>query len=333
VALLGEQLVVGAPRADDTVADAGIVYLFDGATGQLLQTFRDPPQGAFDQFGFTVATGPRTLLVGAPGPSRVYLFDPILPAAGGARRAAIASGPLAATVASECGNGLVEGDEACDDGNAIDTDDCRNDCTRGPCCTLDPVADPNALCDDGNKCTTDKVDPVLGCVYSPSGAPGCCEADVDCPGGTCRVCAGCFIYHWDCCDTGSRCVDGPEPACVGKTCVEAAFCQCEGKLACDEDAPVPDDVQALFASACAPLQQLLSSSTPDGSVTKAELVSARQMTRIARIALRKTVRMARARVRAGQLSAQCRKKIVRDIRKLRQAIPRGKRLRRCLASG
>src|SRR5262249_11446880 len=85
VALLGDQLVVGAPRADDTVADAGIVYLFDGATGQLLQTFRDPPQGAFDQFGFTVATGPRALLVGSPGPSRVYLFDPIVPAAGFAR--------------------------------------------------------------------------------------------------------------------------------------------------------------------------------------------------------------------------------------------------------
>jgi cysteine-rich repeat protein len=335
VALLGEQLVVGAPRADDTVADAGLVYLFD-ASGQLRQTFRDPPQGAFDQFGFTVATGPRALLVGAPGPSRVYLFDPIVPAAGVARSASVASlasGPLAAAVASECGNGLVEGNEACDDGNAIDTDDCRNDCTRGPCCTLDPIADPVARCDDGDRCTTEVLDPVLGCVYSPSGLAGCCESDADCPGGTCRVCAGCFIYHWDCCDTGSRCVDGPEPACVGKTCVEAAFCQCEGKLACDEGDPVPADVQALFGSACAPLQQLLSSSTPDGSVTKQELVSARQMTRSARIALRKTIRMARARVRSHEMSPQCRKKVVRDIRKLRQAIPRGKRLRRCLASG
>ncbi len=178
---------------------------------------------------------------------------------------------------------------------------------------------------------------MLGCVYSPSGAPGCCESDVDCPGGTCRVCAGCFIYHWDCCDTGSRCVDGPEPACVGKTCVEAAFCQCEGKLACDDDGgSIPADVQALFASACAPLQQLsseLSGTTPDGSVTREELVTARRMTKSARVALRKTVRMARARVRAGELSGPCRKQIVRDIRKLRQAIPRGKRLRRCLASG
>jgi cysteine-rich repeat protein len=335
VALLGEQLVVGAPRADDTVADAGLVYLFDGATGQLLQTFRDPPQGAFDQFGFAVATGPRVLLVGAPGPSRVYLFDPIVPAAGIARRAAVvqaAAAPLAATVASTCGNGLVEGSEACDDGNAIDTDDCRNDCTKGPCCALDPVADPVALCDDDDRCTTDAIDPALGCVYTPSGAPGCCTSDDDCPGGTCRVCTGCFIYHWDCCDVGSRCVEGPEPACIGKTCVEAAFCQCEGKLDCGEAGSVPDDVQGLFGAACEPLQQL-SNETPDGSVTKEDLVHARQMTRSARVALRKTLRMARARTRAGEMSAQCRKRIVHDVKAIRQAIPRGKRLRRCLAAG
>ena len=52
---------------------------------------------------------------------------------------------------------------------------------------------------------------------------------------------------------------------------------------------IPGDVQALFASGCAPLQQLsseLSSATPDGSVTKEELVTARRMTKSARVALR-----------------------------------------------
>jgi cysteine-rich repeat protein len=331
VALLDDELVVGAPRADDTVADAGLVYLFDGASGALRQTFRDPPQGAFDQFGFTVATGPRALLVGSPGPSRVYLFDPIVPAAGGIRSAAVVRAPLAA-VGATCGNGLVEGDEACDDGNAIDSDDCRNDCTRGLCCSLDPVSDPVARCDDGDRCTTDALDPVLGCVYTASGAPGCCQSDTDCPGGICRICAGCFVYPWECCDVGSHCVGGPEPACVGKTCVEAAFCQCEGKLDCGETDPVPGDVQSLFGAACAPLQQL-SSATPDGSVTREELLSARQMTKSARVALRKTIRMARARARSGAMSTACRKKVVRDVRALRQAIPRGKHLRRCLTTG
>jgi cysteine-rich repeat protein len=27
-----------------------------------------------------------------------------------------------------CGNGIPEGDEACDDGNAVETDGCRSDC-------------------------------------------------------------------------------------------------------------------------------------------------------------------------------------------------------------
>ncbi len=326
VALLGDQLVVGAPLADDTVADAGLVYLFDASTGQLLQTFRDPPQGAFDHFGFTVATGAGALLVGSPGPSRVYFFDPIAHTAALMR---VAAAPLAATPTSQCGNGLVEGDEQCDDGNAIDTDDCRNDCTRGPCCALDDVA----RCDDGDPCTTDSLDPVIGCVYSPSHAPGCCYGDADCAdGGVCRICAGCFVYPWDCCDRGSHCVDGPAPACVGKTCVEAAFCQCEGELACDGEDPVPDDVQTMFGNACTPLQQL-SSVQPDVNITKDELVVARRMARSARIALRKTIRMARARSHAGEMSTACRKLVVRKVRALRAAIPHGKRLRRCLTTG
>src|SRR5262249_22044234 len=130
-----------------------------------------------------------------------------------------------------CGNGLVEPGEACDDGNDIDTDDCKSDCTPGPCCTLDPLADAGPLCDDGDPCTTDIVDPVLGCRYESSGAPGCCESDADCASGECRVCVGCFIYHWDCCDQGSSCVPS-NPECTGKTCVDAAYCQCQGKLDC-----------------------------------------------------------------------------------------------------
>ena len=33
--------------------------------------------------------------------------------------------------AQVCGDGIPEGDEACDDGNAVDGDACRNDCTAG----------------------------------------------------------------------------------------------------------------------------------------------------------------------------------------------------------
>ena len=76
-----------------------------------------------------------------------------------------------------CGNGSVEGDEECDDGNTTALDGCENDCRwschaateceDGDPCTADGcttggtgrlcahVVDPGAACDDGNPCTTD----------------------------------------------------------------------------------------------------------------------------------------------------------------------------------
>ena len=323
VALLGDQLLVGAPLADDHTADTGIVYLFEPATGQLVQTFRNPPQGTFDNFGFSVAAGGSGLLVGSPGPSRVYVFDPIVTVA--ALRFGV---PLALTATSQCGNGLVEETEACDDGNDIDTDDCRSDCTPGPCCSLDAIGDPS-LCDDRNPCTTDSLDPVLGCRYEPSGEPGCCESDADCPDGQCRLCVGCFVYRWDCCEVGSTCVPS-NPACVGKTCLDAAYCQCEGKLDCGAET-LPETVRDPFALACNTLR-LQVSVAPESTLTRPELVVARQATRSARASLRKTIRAARAAARTGGLSRECRKSVVAQVKVVRQAIPRGKRLRRCLSS-
>ena len=323
VALLDDRLLVGAPLADDRMADSGLVHLFEPATGQLLQTFRNPPQGAFDNFGFSVAAGAAGILIGSPGPSRVYVYDPIGATAAPLRTAAAL--PLATD--SQCGNGLVEGSEQCDDANDVDTDDCRSDCTAGPCCTLDVVADPITRCDDGNPCTIDELDPALGCRHRPSNAPGCCESDDDCGTGQCRLCVGCFVYKWDCCETGSVCIPS-NPACASKTCVEAALCQCEGKLDCGDEV-VPDQLRTLFATACDSLR-LQVSVAPDGTITKPELVVARQRTRAARVGLRKTVRTARALLRKHQLSRQCRKNVAAQVRVVKKAIPRGKRLRRCV---
>ncbi len=51
-----------------------------------------------------------------------------------------------------CGDGLINGGEQCDDGNAVDSDNCRNDCTNARC--GDGVVDtqPPGVeeCDDGN---------------------------------------------------------------------------------------------------------------------------------------------------------------------------------------
>src|SRR5262249_27551836 len=115
---------------------------------------------------------------------------------------------------AQCGNGLVEGDEQCDDGNTNDLDDCRNDCTLGICCAIDALV---GRCDDHDPCTEDTLGP-NGCVYTPSTKGGCCASDDQCGDGQeCRTCVGCFIYGWDCCAQGSHCVDAPgNPLCADK---------------------------------------------------------------------------------------------------------------------
>jgi cysteine-rich repeat protein len=56
--------------------------------------------------------------------------------------------------ASVCGNGVVEGDEECDDGNDVDTDACTNACTHAVC--GDGIVHEGVEeCDDGNDVDTD----------------------------------------------------------------------------------------------------------------------------------------------------------------------------------
>lgn len=65
-----------------------------------------------------------------------------------------------------CGNGNVETGEECDDGNAVDTDNCLTTCTT-PKCNDGFVQSGVEECDDGNAvetdgCTADcRLDPVL----------------------------------------------------------------------------------------------------------------------------------------------------------------------------
>jgi cysteine-rich repeat protein len=47
-----------------------------------------------------------------------------------------------------CGNGLTEGGEQCDDGNAIEGDACDSNCTLPGC--GNNIVDPGEDCDDGN---------------------------------------------------------------------------------------------------------------------------------------------------------------------------------------
>jgi cysteine-rich repeat protein len=53
-----------------------------------------------------------------------------------------------------CGNGVVEGDEACDDGNRFDDDACNNACQRSSCGD-GVVSLDSESCDDGNRIDND----------------------------------------------------------------------------------------------------------------------------------------------------------------------------------
>jgi cysteine-rich repeat protein len=48
--------------------------------------------------------------------------------------------------AEVCGNGIIDGCEECDDGNAVDSDGCPNSCQLRFC--GDGVLDPSEDCDD-----------------------------------------------------------------------------------------------------------------------------------------------------------------------------------------
>jgi cysteine-rich repeat protein len=320
VAVAGENVLVGAPFVDTAAVDTGAAYLFDGGTGALLETLLNPAQGAFDHFGFGVAAGASGLLVGAPGPSRVYVFRPTGQASAAPRAVRIeasAGGP-------RCGDGIVEPPEKCDDGNTVDTDDCRNDCSGPFCCTVDPLQQQR--CDDNDPCTDDSLDPVAGCIHAPNGR--CCERDTDCGSGTCRVCDGCFLLPWACCAQGSTCL-ALAPECAGTKCLAGAFCRCEGGLACPGEA-VPSRAETLFALACDQVRL-------GGSLTLGEMSSRRELlqavkshSRAARRMIRKAVRATRKTMIRGSVSRGCGSNLLAKIRSVRKAIPHGRALRRCV---
>jgi hypothetical protein len=83
VAAAGQNALVGATLDDTGGANAGAVYLFDAATGEILQTFLNPTPAENDEFGLAIASAGGNVLVGAPGDDTgatdagaVYLFGP-----------------------------------------------------------------------------------------------------------------------------------------------------------------------------------------------------------------------------------------------------------------
>ncbi|MCW5890855.1 MAG: hypothetical protein KIT14_09905 [bacterium] len=325
VAFFGDAVLVGAPRDDSGSPDTGAAYLFDLGSGTLRQTLANPATGAFDHFGAAVAAGAGGLLVGAPGASRVYEYVPVV-APAGRFTAGVTQARVAATASGTCGNGLIEPGEVCDDGNTVDGDDCKADCSGTLCCTVDPAA--AARCDDANPCTDDLSDPVSGCSNVDNGR--CCITDADCPdSGQCRTCVGCFLYDWDCCDRGSICLVVSKE-CAGTRCFGQAMCECSGGLTTCDGEPVPAAVRQSFENGCNGVR-LQTSVAPNISATPKDLVrSARKLSNGSHRELRKAIRAARKLRRRKMLSPACTRQIVAEIRQVKRTVPRAQRLRRCV---
>lgn len=81
VAVVGDDVLIGAVGKDTGAANAGQAYLFDGSTGELLRVFENPRPRLDDNFGSSVAALGSNVLIGAlrGDPTTlagaVYLFD------------------------------------------------------------------------------------------------------------------------------------------------------------------------------------------------------------------------------------------------------------------
>ena len=83
VAAVGSNIVVGSPfESTGGRSEVGAAYLFDGSSGDFLQTLVNPTPASFDKFGFSIAAVGNNVLVGASGDSAgangagaAYLFD------------------------------------------------------------------------------------------------------------------------------------------------------------------------------------------------------------------------------------------------------------------
>ncbi len=128
-----------------------------------------------------------------------------------------------------CGDGIVAGNEVCDDGTANNTGaygGCNPDCTRGPYCGDGTVQSPPEDCDDGMNLstyggTTKQCGP--GCKWAPYCGNGVVSNGEQCDMGT----AGNTGKYNGCnadCTLGPRCGDGIVQTQDGEQCDSTPGC-------------------------------------------------------------------------------------------------------------
>ncbi|MEZ4383609.1 MAG: DUF4215 domain-containing protein [Nannocystaceae bacterium] len=156
---------------------------------------------------------------------------------------------IGAYITSVCGDGVVDGNEACDDGNDVDGDACTNACAEAACGD-GVVYDGVEACDDGNAvdgdaCTSACEEAACGDGIVYDGVEACDDGnDVD--GDACtNACAaaacgdGIVQEGVEACDDGNdNDLDACSNACVAAACGDGVVQEGE---ACDDGNDVDDD--------------------------------------------------------------------------------------------
>lgn len=143
---------------------------------------------------------------------------------------------------AECGNGLVEDGEACDDGRGNgDANACKSDCTTQVC--GDGAVGPGEACDDGNRDDTDACSNACALASCGDGitqiGEECDDAnavETDACLSTC-LSAACgddvlWIDHEECDDGNPLATDGCTNFCTNATCGDAIIW--DGVETCDD---------------------------------------------------------------------------------------------------
>ncbi|TPV94268.1 MAG: hypothetical protein B7733_16310 [Myxococcales bacterium FL481] len=145
----------------------------------------------------------------------------------------------------ECGNGVVESGEQCDDGNDSNMDSCTNACELPRCGDGYYQNGAGEQCDDGNNsngdaCTNECKAAQCGDGFVRSGVEECDDGNVDnsddcldtCEAATCGD-GHVWTGHEEC-DLGDAGADGACPACEWAECGDGYTCTAEtGPAACD----------------------------------------------------------------------------------------------------
>ena len=120
-----------------------------------------------------------------------------------------------------CGNGRKECNEECDDGNVVDGDGCDSNCTLPRC--GNGIVDPGEACDDGNTDPNDECD--ANCQVS-----GCGDGRIDRPGEECDDGAA-NGTSGDSCDAVCllvRCGNNVLELDAGEECDDGNLTDCDG---------------------------------------------------------------------------------------------------------